>query len=227
MKKNEKKEFVFSKLSEQLKTKDFYLVKTGLDPTFVLKDKDYTISFFLNFKDAGEIDFSRIMITLNEVEDIMFEIKSPDNDYSFVDNKKYFLISIQDKISSMPEGYFAGIGYNVVTRDELEYFTNWIVTYLENNGQKFIEKFTFLPNILEEMNRLENEGKYWNELLAGGPEFLFRGLIISKLCNDENYDKKLAYVESLLISMADEYLPYYKKLNIRLKDVKSKYNFEN
>lgn len=227
MKKNEKKDFVFSKLSETLKTQDFYLIKTGLDPTFVIKCKEYTVSFFLNFKDLGEIDFSRIRITLNRVEALMFEIKLPDNDYAFVDNKKYFLTTIEDKISAMPEGYSAGVGYNAETKEKVEFFTNWITVYLENDGKKFIEKFTYLPAILKEMDRLEKHGRYWNELLAGGPEFLFRGLIISRLCGDEKYDDKVLYVKGLLIEMADEYLPYFEKLKLKLESLTPEFNVKN
>ncbi|MDX6181610.1 hypothetical protein SGQ44_06280 [Flavobacterium sp. Fl-77] len=224
MKKSDKKDFVFSKLLELLKTQDFYLVKTGLDPTFVLKEKDHTISFFFNFKDVGEIDFSKVRLTLNVVEEIMFEIKLPNQDYSTLDNKKYFLITIEDKISVMPEGYQSGIGYNVETQEQLDFFTNWIINYLEKEGKEFIKKFTYLPNVLKEMDKLEHDGKYWNELLAGGPEFLFRGLIISKLCNDEKYENKLLYVKSLLKSMADEYLTYFEKLKFRLENLEPKYN---
>ena len=224
MKKSDKKDFVLSKLLELLKPQDFYLVKTGLDPTFVLIEKEYTISFFFNFKDLGEIDFSKVRLTLNVVEELMFEIKLPDQDYSTLDNKKYFLITIEDKMSAMPEGFHSGIGYNVETQEELDFFTNWIINYLKNDGKKFIEKFTHLPNVLKEIDRLEIEEKYWNELLAGGPEFLFRGLIISKLCNDKKYDNKVLYVESLLTSMADEYLPYFEKLKSRLKSLEPKFH---
>jgi hypothetical protein len=224
MKKSDKKEFVFEKLLQLLNPKGYYLVKTGLDPTFVLKKEDQIISFFFNFKDGGQISFSKIFISLPIVEDIMFEIKKPNQDYSFIDQKKNFLITIQDKYTLMPEGYYSGIGYEVNNEEELSFFTNWIVNYLKNEGEKFIEKYSYLPNVLAEMDKLELEGKYWNELLAGGPEFLFRGLIVSKLCNDEKYNKKLSYVESLLISMADDYLPYFETLKIRLNDLKPKYN---
>ncbi|MFV8333993.1 hypothetical protein [Flavobacterium sp. XS2P14] len=224
MKKSDKKEFVFEKLLQLLKPKGYYLVKTGLDPTFVLKKENQIISFFFNFKDGGQISFSKILISLPIVEDIMFEIKKPNQDYSFIDEKKNFLITIQDKYTLMPEGYFSGIGYDVNNEVELSFFTNWITNYLKIEGEKFIERYSYLPNVLSEMDKLESEGKYWNELLAGGPEFLFRGLIISKLCNDAKYDKKLSYIASLLISMADDYLPYFEKLKIRLENLEPKYN---
>ena len=224
MKKSDKKEFVFEKLLQLLKPKGYYLVKTGLDPTFVLKKENQIISFFFNFKDGGQISFSKILISLPIVEDIMFEIKKPNQDYSFIDEKKNFLITIQDKYTLMPEGYFSVIGYDVNNEVELSFFTNWITNYLKIEGEKFIERYSYLPNVLSEMDKLESEGKYWNELLAGGPEFLFRGLIISKLCNDAKYDKKLSYIASLLISMADDYLPYFEKLKIRLENLEPKYN---
>ncbi|WP_163400430.1 hypothetical protein [Flavobacterium fluviatile] len=225
MTKSDKKEFVFEKLSQSLKPKGYYLVRTGLDPRFVLKEKEKVIFFILNFNDNGSIVMSKTMISILIVEEIMIEIKKPNQDYSFLDDKKYFLDTLLDKNTSFEGKYDNGsINHNVNDKEQLDYFTKSIITYIETESQKFIEKYSYLPNVLAEMDKLELEGKYWNELLAGGPEFLFRGLIISKLCNDEKYDEKLSYVESLLISMADDFLPYFEKLKIRLDDLKPKYN---
>ncbi|MEP6930838.1 MAG: hypothetical protein ABI850_12525, partial [Flavobacterium sp.] len=155
MKKSDKKEFVFEKLLQLLNPKGYYLVKTGLDPTFVLKKEGQIISFFFNFKDGGQISFSKILISLPIVEDIIFKIKKPNQDYSFIDGKKNFLITIEDKYTIMPEGYYSGIGYDVDNEEELSFFTNWIINYLKNEGENFIETYTHLPNVLAEMDKLE------------------------------------------------------------------------
>lgn len=227
MTKSDKKEFVFQKLSQLLIPQGYYLVKTGLDPRFVLKEKEKVIFFILNFNDSGSIVMSKTMISILIVEEIMIEIKKPNQDYSFLDDKKYFLDTLLDKNTSIEGKYDNGsINHNVNDKEQLDYFTKSIITYIETEGQKFIEKYSYLPNVLAEMDKLQLEGKYWNELLSGGPEFLFRGLIISKLCNDKKYEEKLSYVESLLISMADDFLPYFEKLKIRLDDLKPKYNLK-
>ena len=229
MKKSDKKEFVFEKLLQLLKPKGYYLVKTGLDPTFVLKKENQIISFFFNFKDGGQISFSKILISLPIVEDIMFEIKKPNQDYSFIDEKKNFLITIQDKYTLMPEGYFSGVGYDVNNEVELSFFTNWITNYLKIEGAKFIERYSYLPNVLSEMDKLEANGLNWNNkekgILSGSLDAYFRGLIISKLCNDAYFYKKIEKMNEKFNEVGyEEWLPYYEKLKERLKSVEPIYN---
>jgi hypothetical protein len=222
--KKEKKEYVFKRLDEILKPQGYYLVKTGLDPLYVLKENNYIVNVGFNFKDMGQIAFSKIFISIKCVEEIIFEIKKPNQDYSFIDNKKYFLLTVFDKETKMPDGYYGGIGYDVNTQEELEFFTEWILNYLKTDGQKFIENYSYLPNILKKMDELQTEGKYWSEILSGCEDNLFRGLIISKLCNDKNYNKKIEYVDSIFYESPDDWLPYYEKLKEHLKSVEPIYN---
>ena len=222
--KKEKKEYVFKKLNEILKPQGYYLVKTGLDPLYVLKENNYIVNVGFNFKDMGQIAFSKIFISIKCVEEIIFEIKKPNQDYSFIDNKKYFLLTVLDKETKMLDGYYGGIGYDVNTQEDLVFFTEWILNYLKTDGQKFIETYSYLPNILKKMDELQAEGKYWSEILSGCEDNLFRGLIISKLCNDKNYNKKIEYVDSIFYESPDDWLPYYEKLKERLKSVEPIYN---
>lgn len=226
--KKEKKEYVFKKLNEILKPQGYYLVKTGLDPLYVLKENNYIVNVGFNFKDMGQIAFSKIFISIKCVEEIIFEIKKPNQDYSFIDNKKYFLLTVLDKETKMPDGYYGGIGYDVNTQEDLEFFTEWILNYLKTDGQKFIETYSYLPNILKKMDELTAQGKTWqnmeNGILSGCEDNLFRGLIISKLCNDKNYNKKIEYVDSIFYESPDDWLPYYEKLKERLKSVEPIYN---
>ena len=223
--KKEKKEYVFKKLNEFLKPQGYYLIKTGLDPSFILKGKDKIVYFFFNFKDMGQIAFSKLMISIKIVEEIIFEIKEPDQDYSYIDNKKYFLTTVFDGETKMPEGYYRGIGYDVNTQEELEFFTEWILNYLKTDGQKFIETYSYLPNILKKMDELVDTGGYWSDLLTGGVPHLFKGLIISKLCNDPNFYNKIIFVDNIFATEdISEYLPYYEKLKERLKSVEPIYN---
>ena len=73
------------------------------------------------------------------------------------------------------------------------------------------------------MDRLEAEGLYWKEILSGGPDYLFRGVIISKLCNDPQYDQKLSFVDSLMQDL-DEWQPYWEKLKAVLHTIEPKYS---
>jgi hypothetical protein len=223
--KKEKKEYVFKKLDEVLKPQGYYLVKTGLDPSFILKGKDKIVYFFFNFKDMGQIAFSKLMISIKIVEEIIFEIKEPDQDYSHIDNKKYFLTTVFDGETKMPDGYYRGIGYDINSQEDLVFFTEWILNYLKTDGQKFIETYSYLPNILKKMDELVDTGGYWSDLLTGGVPHLFKGLIISKLCNDPNFYNKIIFVDNIFATEdISEYLPYYEKLKERLKSVEPIYN---
>ena len=227
--KKEKKEYVFKKLDEVLKPQGYYLIKTGLDPLYVLKENNYIVNVGFNFKDMGQIAFSKIFISIKCVEEIIFEIKKPNQDYSFIDNKKYFLLTVFDKETKMPDDYYRGIGYDINTQEDLEFFTEWILNYLKTDAQKFIETYSYLPNILKKMDELTAQGKTWqnmeNGILSGSLDAQFRGLIISKLCNDIGFDDKISMCNEIFSrEQYKDWLPYYEKLKERLKSVEPIYN---
>ena len=156
-------------------------------------------------------------MSIKQVESIVEEISSP-NDTSHLDKERYISPTILD---TSKNSYLYKI---IETQKELEDFTNWVIDYLEKEGKHFIETYSYLPNILKKMDELQTEGKYWSEILSGCEDNLFRGLIISKLCNDKNYNKKIEYVDSIFYESPDDWLPYYEKLKERLKSVEPIYN---
>ena len=212
---------MFKEFDEYLKPLNFKGYKSGGDPAYLLKFEDRVISFFMNFKDAQWIAISGIKISILLVEQYIIEIFGKDYimEKYFYDKKKYFLTTINDKNFT---NKFDSIELN--TEYEIINFTNWYIKYLETDGQKFIETYSYLPNILNKMDELLAEGKYWSEILSGCEDNLFRGLIISKLCNDKNYNKKIEYVDSIFYESPDDWLPYYEKLKERLKSVEPIYN---
>ena len=221
MLKSERKKIVFKEFDEYLKPLNFKGYKSGGDPAYLLKFEDRVISFFMNFKDAQWIAISGIKISILLVEQYIIEIFGKDYimEKYFYDKKKYFLTTINDKNFT---NKFDSIELN--TEYEIINFTNWYIKYLETDGQKFIETYSYLPNILNKMDELLAEGKYWSEILSGCEDNLFRGLIISKLCNDKNYNKKIEYVDSIFYESPDDWIPYYEKLKERLKSVEPIYN---
>ena len=221
MLKSERKKIVFKEFDEYLKPLNFKGFKSGGDPAYLLKFEDRVISFFMNFKDAQWIAISGIKISILLVEQYIIEIFGKDYimEKYFYDKKKYFLTTINDKNFT---NKFDSIELN--TEYEIINFTNWYIKYLKTDGQKFIETYSYLPNILKKMDELQAEGKYWSEILSGCEDNLFRGLIISKLCNDKNYNKKIEYVDSIFYESPDDWLPYYEKLKERLKSVEPIYN---
>ena len=221
MLKSERKKIVFKEFDEYLKPLNFKGYKSGGDPAYLLKFEDRVISFFMNFKDAQWIAISGIKISILLVEQYIIEIFGKDYimEKYFYDKKKYFLTTINDKNFT---NKFDSIELN--TEYEIINFTNWYIKYLKTDGQKFIETYSYLPNILKKMDELQAEGKYWSEILSGCEDNLFRGLIISKLCNDKNYNKKIEYINSIFYESPDEWILYYEKLKERLKSVEPIYN---
>ena len=215
--KKEKKEYVFKKLDEILKPQGYKGIKTGGDPCYIINKENYRCKFYLNFSDMGDLYFSKYNMSIKQVESIVEEISSP-NDTSHLDKERYISPTILD---TSKNSYLYKI---IETQKELEDFTNWVIDYLEKEGKHFIETYSYLPNILKKMDELLAEGKYWSEILSGCEDNLFRGLIISKLCNDKNYNKKIEYVDSIFYESPDDWIPYYEKLKERLKSVEPIYN---
>ena len=215
--KKEKKEYVFKKLDEVLKPQGYKGIKTGGDPCYIINKENYRCKFYLNFSDMGDLYFSKYSMSIKQVESIVEEISSP-NDTSHLDKERYISPTILD---TSKNSYLYKI---IQTQKELEDFTNWVIDYLEKEGKHFIETYSYLPNILKKMDELQAEGKYWSEILSGSEDNLFRGLIISKLCNDKNYNKKIEYIDSIFYESPDEWISYYEKLKERLKSVEPIYN---
>ena len=226
MLKSERKKIVFKEFDEYLKPLNFKGYKSGGDPAYLLKFEDRVISFFMNFKDAQWIAISGIKISILLVEQYIIEIFGKDYimEKYFYDKKKYFLTTINDKNFT---NKFDSIELN--TEYEIINFTNWYIKYLKTDGQKFIETYSYLPNILKKMDELTAQGKTWqnreNGILSGSLDAEFRGLIIAKLCNDPNFQKKVEMCDTVFNeSCYEEWLPYYEKLKERLKSVEPIYN---
>ena len=197
-------------------------IKTGGDPTYVLKTKDFVITFFMNFLDVGGIDISGIRMSILEVENHIINLfgKQYISDKYFYDEKRYFLDTISDKRRL---DKFSNV--ELKTEIEVLEFVQWYINYFEKEGKHFIETYSYLPNILKKKDELVDTGGYWSDLLTGGVPHLFKGLIISKLCNDPNFYNKIIFVDNIFATEdISEYLPYYEKLKERLKSVEPIYN---
>lgn len=230
MKKSEVKEHVLKALLALLKPKGYYLVKTGWDPHFVLKGDDIVLTFFFNFKSDGDVAFSMMQMSIREVEMVIREIGMPDFDpTTFEDGKKYFLDTVEDELTVAPKNLSSGIGYSVETPKDLEFITGWILGYLQNDAEEFVRTYSHLPNILANMDKLQRNGLYWNNnggILSGTLDAYFRGLIISKLCNDPNYDEKVLIMDEVFGNpLYEEWLLFYNKLKRRLETVEPKYSY--
>ncbi|MEO1049144.1 MAG: hypothetical protein AAFX87_00870 [Bacteroidota bacterium] len=81
--------------------------------------------------------------------------------------------------------------------DDLVEWKNSIITYITDAGLQFVEYYSDLRNVLKKMDDLakESDMKAWKHILGGGPTFVFRGLIISKLCGDPGFDVKVKFMD--------------------------------
>ena len=220
--KKEKKEYVFKKLDEILKPQGYKGIKTGGDPCYIINKENYRCKFYLNFSDMGDLYFSKYSMSIKQVESIVEEISSP-NDTSHLDKERYISPTILD---TSKNSYLYKI---IQTQKELEDFTNWVIDYLEKEGKHFIETYSYLPNILKKMDELTAQGKTWqnmeNGILSGSLDAQFRGLIISKLCNDIGFDDKISMCNEIFSrEQYKDRLPYYEKLKEHLKSVEPIYN---
>ena len=222
MLKSERKKIVFKEFDLYFNPLGYKGIKTGGDPTYVLKTKDFIITFFMNFLDVGGIDISGIRMSILEVENHIINLfgKQYISDKYFYDEKRYFLDTISDKRRL---DKFSNV--ELKTEIEVLEFVQWYINYFEKEGKHFIETYSYLPNILKKMDELVDTGGYWSDLLTGGVPHLFKGLIISKLCNDPNFYNKIIFVDNIFATEdISEYLPYYEKLKERLKSVEPIYN---
>ena len=222
MLKSERKKIVFKEFDLYFNPLGYKGIKTGGDPTYVLKTKDFVVTFFMNFLDVGGIDISGIRMSILEVENHIINLfgKQYICDKYFYDEKRYFLDTISDKKRL---DKFSNV--ELKTEIEVLNFIQWYINYFEKEGKHFIETYSYLPNILKKMDELVDTGGYWSDLLTGGVPHLFKGLIISKLCNDPNFYNKIIFVDNIFATEdISEYLPYYEKLKECLKSVEPIYN---
>jgi len=222
MLKSERKKIVFKEFDLYFNPLGYKGIKTGGDPTYVLKTKNFVVTFFMNFLDVGGIDISGIRMSILEVENHIINLfgKQYICDKYFYDEKRYFLDTISDKRRL---DKFSNV--ELKTEIEVLEFVQWYINYFEKEGKHFIETYSYLPNILKKMDELVDTGGYWSDLLTGGVPHLFKGLIISKLCNDPNFYNKIIFVDNIFATEdISEYLPYYEKLKERLKSVEPIYN---
>lgn len=180
------------------------------------------------FKDNGYHVFNKVSISFLEVECIIIDIKNPHNDFSSqIENGDYHLSTVYDYQTILPyDEPLTKKSVKVKNAIDLELMVARIIDYMDGKGLQFIEKYNSLSTVLAEMNRLEKEGRYWNEeILLGGSDSFFRGLIISKLCNDIEFDKKVQMVDKLFYEdLNDPWIPYYERLKERMKTIEPKYN---
>ena len=221
----EKKQILFS-ITHPYFIKNGYKYLSDLPGNYRKVKLNMVIEMLFDFKNQSDDHVNTlILIHFKEVEKIILEIGLPNYNLSSYYLGEVFFPTILDNLNNVTF-------YQKKSRLDLSKvlgFKKWgelIVSYMENEGQDFIEEYSYLPNVLKEMNRLEREGEQnYLKILRGGIDHIFRGLIISRLCNDSDYERKLKKWEPLiLMPKYEEWHSSFEKLKKLLSETKPIYN---
>ena len=217
--KTEQKKAFFNVLTPYFTKLGFKKHLSGGAPTYYLNNNGIVTHFFFNFFSNKEIGSGSLNLTNYEVEDYILNIGIPTMILDKYREKGRLhlptvsLRKLPDNIKARP----------LKTISEVEDFAKAYIQFYENQGTKFIEKYSYLPNILTEIDKMEAEGKNFKDLVSGMGDAFIRLLIISKLCNSPLFNKRLEKIDGMIQS-ATEWLPYWEKYKKVLETIEPKYN---
>lgn len=186
-----------------------------------------TVSWALGFQRTFSfIDFSDARMTHNEVELILQKVADENYPFPWDTYRGTILTPTIRHHSFIAEYHLKAID----TEEEVEEFCDWYIGYINGEGADFVQRYSYLPNVLKRMDELLEAGLTWQYphkgILSGTLDAEFRGLIISKLCNDPNFLQKVEGCD--LVFSEDRYkkwVPYYEKLKAEvLPTIEPKYN---
>lgn len=228
MGKSERQRLTLERIDPILKAKGYKTRKTDGIQYYLHRD-GITVSWAMAFGSKYRfISASETMITYNEVEQILQRV-ADENYHPSWDIYRGTILTATIRDSSFIAKYHLSV---IDTEEKVEEFCNWYIEYINDEGADFVHHYSYLPNVLKRMHELEAEGLSWQNpnkgILEGSIDAFFRGLIISKLCNDpiSNFENKVMFCDEYLYDGTnDEWLPYYEKLKAEiLPTIEPKYN---
>jgi len=127
--------------------------------------------------------------------------------------------------------------YVIETEDDVNMVVDYFLDYLFGKAKKFVETYLYLPNVVRKIENFIPEKISWNynddTELFGMYDGYFRGLIISKLCNDPKFEEKFKYVDTRFTSDRDasfwggNFSSDYEKLKQLLPTIEPKYSMDS
>ena len=236
MLRSEKKKIIFKRLDAKLKPLGWKAYKSGYNPTYVLDSGFYKVSFYMGFSDYGYVWFENVEIAINEVELYISECIGDSTVYPggsrLIDNKTEFRKTLNDHTDI---GKYSE--YAVETEDDVNMVVDYFLDYLFGTAKKFVETYLYLPNVVRKIEEFIPEDIDWNynndTELFGRYDGYFRGLIISKLCNDPKFEEKFKYVDTRFTSDRDasfwggNFSSDYEKLKQILPTIEPKYSMDS
>ncbi len=226
MLKSERQRLTLERIDPILKAKG-YKTRIVDGVRYYLHQNGITSAWAVGFqKKYSFIDAIGTRITHDEVELILQRV-ADENYHRSWDIYRGTILTPTIRDSSFIAKYHLSV---IDTEEKVEEFCNWYIEYINDEGADFVHHYSYLPNVLKRMHELEEEGLSWQNpgkgILAGSIDAFFRGLIISKLCNDSRLDSKVEFCDKYLYDGTnDEWVPYYEKLKAEvLPTIEPKYN---
>lgn len=221
----EQKAYILSRLESVLKPLGYK--KRRRDAIRFYRSSDEYLDFFLIFfLRITDIRVTGVYRGIREVENIMARLY--DDNYPKIGWIRDFgdiPFSIQDvSLEDVPTSPLLN------THEEVDSFCDWYIGYLLGDGMRFLNHYSYLPNILKRMDELEAQGLTWQHpkvgILSGSLDAELRGLIISKLCNDPHLEQKVAKIDQLFHEDESDkpWWPYLDQLKEILPTIEPKYN---
>lgn len=213
--KAQREKIFFSILSPYFEDKGFKKYLSGSDPLYVLNHDNFVFHFGFNFFSNETIGCSPLFLTYYEVEDLILDVGIPE--FNLIEQRKkdkYHLSTIEFR--TKPDNLKR---HALNSEADIESFAESFIRYYEKEGMQFIERHKTLPKVFIGLQSIVD----WKLLVSGAGEAFIRVLIISKLCNDDEYGKKFTMIDEIL--KADEdWLPYWEKYKTILKELTPRYN---
>ena len=236
MLRSEKKKIIFKRLDAKLKPLGWKAYKSGYNPTYVFDSELYKVRFNMGFSDYGYVWFSNIGVTIKEIEPYISECIGDaeliPGDGGSIDDKIEFRMTIKDHTDIRKYSEYA-----VETEDDVNMVVDYFLDYLFGTAKKFVETYLYLPNVVRKIEEFIPEDIDWNynndTELFGRYDGYFRGLIISKLCNDPKFEEKFKYVDTRFTSDRDasfwggNFSSDYEKLKQILPTIEPKYSMDS
>ena len=237
MLKTELKKIILTRLDEILKPLGY--VRRVTDGIRYLKATDQYIDSFCLIPLSDAIEGTGFYREHIEVANILFEVaRNIQKPYIYIDEfrKIKFIFTICDYSVSSDWGYYGedsfdlklGNWLGIDSPEAVNAYLDWYIGYLLGEGLEFLNYYSYLPNVLKKMDELDKTNTYWGKeevgiLPWGAADFI--GLVISKLCNDPKYEKKLERFNAYYSKDENEEdLPAFEKLKEILERVEPRYN---
>jgi hypothetical protein len=188
--------------------------------------KEDIAEVYFNVLSSGRVYFSKVILSVKAVEEVVLSIGIPSMDLTSYLSAEDCLPTLQDQKEHSTD--VVNI-YPIENKSQLEEFISGLKLYMKDRGIAFAEYYHHLPNALKAMDALEKEGQQWHQLLGGGADHLFRGLVISKICADQGFEQKIRRTDAIFYDASfqlEEWIPHYEKLKERLLTMEPKYKYE-